>query len=464
MSSDGFHSREPGLAVEVRFIDTFAVVVCLPLAAWIMRQSLNGNYLLLLTLALLFFTLFSQVGKLYGSWRLQPLWIELVRVGLVWCAVLGALLGTAFLFKDSAVYSRLLLGVWACVVPSVMTIVRWNVRRRIRKDSSRGINVRVLAFVGAGPAAQRLAERLNLTAWMGLRVAGVYDDRHISRLSLGEMSLIGDTEMLLRDARAGKLDYVYITLPMHAEKRIVELVNALADTTVSVYVVPHAFIFDLMHASWVQVGGQPVISIYETPFFGIDGSLKRLEDLVLGSLILVLISPLLLGVAIAIKLSSRGPVLFRQKRYGLDGQIVEVWKFRSMSVSEDGEHVQQAQKGDRRVTALGRFLRRTSLDELPQFINVLQGRMSIVGPRPHAVAHNEQYRRLIHGYMLRHKVRPGITGWAQINGWRGETDTLEKMSKRIEFDLHYMRTWSLLLDLRIIFLTLFKGFVGKNAY
>ncbi|WP_158903637.1 exopolysaccharide biosynthesis polyprenyl glycosylphosphotransferase, partial [Burkholderia sp. L27(2015)] len=378
MDTDGFHSREPGLAVEVRFIDTFAVVVCLPLAAWIMRQSLDGNYLLLLTLALLFFTLFSQVGKLYGSWRLQPLWMELVRVGLVWCGVLGALLGMAFLFKESAVYSRLLLGVWACMVPSVMAIVRWNLRRRIRKDSLRGINVRVLAFVGAGPAAQRLAERLNLTAWMGLRVAGVYDDRHISRLSLGDMSLIGDTEMLLRDARAGKLDYVYITLPMHAEKRIVELVNALADTTVSVYVVPHAFIFDLMHASWVQVGGQPVISIYETPFFGIDGSLKRLEDLVLASLILVLISPLLLAVAIAIKLSSPGPVLFRQQRYGLDGQIVEVWKFRSMSVSEDGDVVQQAQKGDRRVTSLGRFLRRTSLDELPQFINVLQGRMSIV--------------------------------------------------------------------------------------
>jgi len=464
MAADGFHPREPGLAVEVRFIDTVAVIVCLPLAAWAIGQSLDGDYLLLLTLALLFFTLFSQVGRMYGSWRLQPLWMELVRVVLVWCGVLGALLGTAFLFKDSAVYSRLLLGIWACVVPTVMAIVRWNVRRRIRQDSLRGINVRVLAFVGAGPAAQRLAERLSLTAWMGLRVAGVYDDRNISRLSLGDMSLIGDTEMLLRDARAGKLDYVYITLPMHAEKRIIELVNALADTTASVYVVPHAFIFDLMHASWVQVGGQPVISIYETPFFGIDGSLKRLEDLVLSSLILVLISPLLLGLAIAIKLNSRGPVLFRQQRYGLDGQIVEVWKFRSMSVSEDGDHVQQARKGDSRVTSLGRFLRRTSLDELPQFINVLQGRMSIVGPRPHAVAHNEQYRRLIHGYMLRHKVRPGITGWAQINGWRGETDTLEKMAKRIEFDLHYMRTWSLLLDLRIIFLTLFKGFVGKNAY
>ncbi|RME08664.1 MAG: exopolysaccharide biosynthesis polyprenyl glycosylphosphotransferase, partial [Bacteroidetes bacterium] len=168
--------------------------------------------------------------------------------------------------------------------------------------------------------------------------------------------------------------------------------------------------------------------------------------------------------ALAVKLSSKGPVLFKQRRYGLDGQIVEVWKFRSMTVTEDGDNIRQARKNDPRVTPVGSFLRRTSLDELPQFINVLQGRMSIVGPRPHAVAHNEQYRKLIKGYMWRHKVKPGITGWAQVNGWRGETDTLEKMKKRVEYDLDYIRRWSLWLDLKIILLTVFKGFVGKNAY
>jgi putative colanic acid biosynthesis UDP-glucose lipid carrier transferase len=212
------------------------------------------------------------------------------------------------------------------------------------------------------------------------------------------------------------------------------------------------------------MGGMPMISVFDTPFYGVDGWLKRTEDLVLGTLILLLICVPMLAIAIGVKISSPGPVLFKQRRYGLNGKIVEVWKFRSMTVCEDGDKVVQASKNDARVTRFGAFIRRTSLDELPQFINVLQGSMSIVGPRPHAVAHNEQYRRLIHGYMLRHKVKPGITGWAQISGWRGETDTLEKMQKRIEFDLEYVRNWSLWLDLKIIMLTVIRGFSGSNAY
>jgi putative colanic acid biosynthesis UDP-glucose lipid carrier transferase len=212
------------------------------------------------------------------------------------------------------------------------------------------------------------------------------------------------------------------------------------------------------------VAGLPVVSVYESPFYGIDGWVKRAEDVVIGSLIMVLIAPFLLLIGLGIKLTSPGPVLFKQRRYGLKGEIVEVWKFRSMSVCDDGATVVQAQKNDARVTRFGAFLRRTSLDELPQFINVLQGQMSIVGPRPHAVAHNEQYRRLIHGYMLRHKVKPGITGWAQINGWRGETDTLDKMQGRVDCDLAYVRNWSLWLDIKIIFMTILKGFVGRNVY
>ncbi len=264
--------------------------------------------------------------------------------------------------------------------------------------------------------------------------------------------------------RTEGIDFVYITLPMHPEDRIVQLIDALADTTASVYVIPDFFVFDLLHARWFNLGSLPIVSVFESPFHGVDGWLKRAEDLLLGSLILLLISPLLLVIALAVRLSSPGPVIFRQRRYGLNGQIVEVWKFRSMTVCEDGDHILQAQIVDSRITPFGALLRRTSLDELPQFFNVLQGSMSIVGPRPHAVAHNEQYRRLIHGYMLRHKVKPGITGWAQVNGWRGETDTLEKMEKRIEFDLAYMRNWSLWLDLKIIWLTIWKGFSGKNAY
>jgi len=207
-----------------------------------------------------------------------------------------------------------------------------------------------------------------------------------------------------------------------------------------------------------HVGGLPVLAVCETPFYGVNGIVKRVSDIVLATLILILIAPLLAAIALAVKLSSPGPAIFRQRRYGLNGQEVVVYKFRSMTVAEDGAVVRQATKNDARVTRLGAFMRRTSLDELPQFVNVIQGRMSIVGPRPHAVAHNEMYRKLIKSYMIRHKVRPGITGWAQVNGLRGETETVEKMRARIEYDLDYLRNWSLGLDLKIIWQTIFVVF------
>jgi putative colanic acid biosynthesis UDP-glucose lipid carrier transferase len=260
------------------------------------------------------------------------------------------------------------------------------------------------------------------------------------------------------------IDYVYIAMPMTEQKCVIELVNHLADTTTSVYFVPDVFISDLMNSRWMSLNGVPVVSVFESPFYGVDGWLKRLEDLLFGALILALTAIPIIAIGIGVKLTSPGPVFFKQRRYGLNGRVVEVWKFRTMQVLEDGDSVSQATKADPRITPFGGFLRRTSLDELPQFFNVLTGDMSIVGPRPHAIAHNEQYRRLIHGYMLRHKVKPGITGWAQINGWRGETDTLEKMRRRLEFDLEYVRNWSLILDLKIIGLTILRGFNGKNVY
>lgn len=213
-----------------------------------------------------------------------------------------------------------------------------------------------------------------------------------------------------------------------------------------------------------EINGVPVVPLYESPLSGINMVFKRLEDIIVSLSILIVISPVLLIIACAVKFTSPGPVIFRQIRYGMDGKSIKVWKFRSMTVMENDNNVTQATKHDLRVTKVGKFLRRTSLDELPQFFNVLFGQMSVVGPRPHAVSHNEQYRTLIKGYMLRHKVKPGITGLAQVNGWRGETDTLDKMQKRVEYDLLYIRNWSIWLDLKIIFLTIFKGFVNKSAY
>jgi putative colanic acid biosynthesis UDP-glucose lipid carrier transferase len=447
--------------LQQRLIDLLTLVSIFAGLAWFLRQDLDTNYLVLLSLTILLFELLAQLFDLYSVWRTRVLWPEIGRLSLVWLSTLAALLMLAFVLKVSAVYSRRLLVLWAVATPTVMLASRVG---RNRYERARPSRARSLAFFGSGQTARRMAEHLRANPWAGYKVLGVYEDREPGRVTQGGMALLGSSEALLHDARAGRIDEIYITLPMHAQRRIVELVNALSDTTVSVFVVPDGFIFDMMQASWSEVAGYPIISIYDTPFYGVDGSFKRLEDLLLASAIIVLISPVLLLIALGVKLSSPGPVLFRQRRYGLNGRIVEVWKFRTMTVAEDGEHVVQATRDDARVTRLGAVLRRHSLDELPQFFNVLQGRMSIVGPRPHAVAHNEQYRRMIHGYMVRHKVKPGITGWAQINGWRGETDTIEKMRKRVEFDLYYVRNWSFLFDLRIIALTVIKGFRSKNVY
>ena len=257
---------------------------------------------------------------------------------------------------------------------------------------------------------------------------------------------------------------IYIALPMSNQPRILQLLDELRDTTVSIYFVPDLFMTDLIQARMDDLGGVPVVAVCETPFTGLNAVVKQAFDFVAAAVILALISPLLVAIAIAVKATSAGPVLFRQHRYGLDGERILVYKFRSMTVCENGDRITQAQANDRRVTPLGAFLRRSSLDELPQFINVLQGRMSIVGPRPHAVAHNETYRKLIKGYMVRHKVRPGITGWAQVNGCRGETETLDKMKRRIDYDLEYLRHWSFGLDLRIILRTVGLMHKDPNAY
>jgi putative colanic acid biosynthesis UDP-glucose lipid carrier transferase len=262
-----------------------------------------------------------------------------------------------------------------------------------------------------------------------------------------------------------EISHVYIAMPMKAEARITDILNQCSDTTATVHIIPDFFIFNLLHARWQHVGDMQTLSIFDSPFDGFNLAVKRMEDIILASIILLLITVPMIVIGIAVKLTSKGPVIFKQKRYGLDGKEICIYKFRSMAlVNKKVDNVVQATRFDARVTPLGAFLRRTSLDELPQFINVIQGNMSIVGPRPHAIQHNEEYRSLIDGYMLRHKAKPGITGWAQINGWRGETDTLEKMEKRIEFDLNYIQRWSLTFDLKIIFMTIFKGFVYKNAY
>lgn len=322
--------------------------------------------------------------------------------------------------------------------------------------------------VGTGPMGIRTARALR-------RLKGVNAKRFLGWVEASERAptcecrgprrrwrLGGLTELeaMLRD---GRVQEVYLTGPemaAHAPESN-RLWNALQDSTVTVRWIP-----DVLHALVVQgqmgtLEGLPLIGMLESPYDGPRAVLKRASDVVLALLALALLWPLMLGIAAAVRWDSKGPALFRQRRLGCNGQVIEVWKFRTMTVMEDGERIEQARQGDVRITRLGRMLRRTSLDELPQFINVLQGRMSVVGPRPHALAHNEEYRHLVTAYMVRHKVRPGITGWAQVHGLRGETDTLDKMRRRIEHDLYYLQHWSLALDLQVVLRTI--GLVFKDA-
>lgn len=463
-SSGLIRPHSSSLAMVQRLLDALLICLAMVLAGGLRNVSMDRDYLIVVSLAVLIFLLFAETKGLYKSWRTENLRDEISGVVVVWFAVVISLVVLAFATKMSAFYSRVVIGSWALLVPFAMALLRVGYRSLLRAFRADGRNTRTVAFAGCGSAAQKMAAHIKSMPWMGLNVLGVFDDRAPERLKSDAVQLLGDLQNLVTRVRSGEVDIVYVTLPMHAERRIIQLVDQLADTTASVFMVPDFFVFDLFNASWSTVAGLPVVGVYESPLYGIDGGLKRAEDVLLGGLILMLISPVMLLIAVGIKLTSPGAVLFKQRRYGLKGEIVEVWKFRSMTVCEDGERVVQAHKNDGRVTSFGAFLRRTSLDELPQFINVLQGQMSIVGPRPHAVAHNEEYRRLIHGYMLRHKVKPGITGWAQVNGWRGETDTLDKMQGRVDCDLAYVRDWSLWLDIKIIFMTLFKGFFGKNVY
>jgi putative colanic acid biosynthesis UDP-glucose lipid carrier transferase len=417
--------------------------------------------------AIVVFNLAAEWRGLYRPWRSERITRELRVTLTTWLVVPPVLLSVAFLTKTSASFSRVVTMGWFAATAVMLCLWRVGGRAAVRSMRSKGRNLRTVAILGATPISEKLCERITERPWLGMRLSALYDDRAESRRHKFETQFCpyaGSSDDLIRDARAGKLDIVYIGLPLRAEGRIGEVLQALADTTATVYLTADFFTYDLLNARWHQIGNVPLVSIYDSPFAGVAGWLKRVEDIVLGSLILLLIALPMLATAIAVKLTSRGPVFFRQRRYGLNGKEIRVLKFRTMTVLEDGNEVKQATKNDARITRLGRFLRKTSVDELPQFLQVITGQMSIVGPRPHAVAHNQTYRSLIQGYMLRHKVKPGITGWAQVNGFRGETDTLDKMEARVRYDLEYITDWYLGWDLKIIFLTVFGTRKNRGAY
>jgi putative colanic acid biosynthesis UDP-glucose lipid carrier transferase len=408
-------------------------------------------------------------GRTNGQMPVLPALAPLALNVLVrWMVIVGVLLGIGYVTKYSEDFSRRVVVTWVVVTPALLAIVALylhEVMRRLLNDPS--VQRRV-AFVGCTDASLALADRLTSNSQsLGLTVLGFFDDRSSDRLGVcanANVRLLGQLSDIVAAVQRNQIDAIFIAFPIRQVQRVMDLVQDLRNTTVSIYYVPDLLVFDLIQARTAQILGVPVVAMCETPFYGYGGLVKRITDVAFALAILVIAAPLMLLIALGVKLSSPGPVLFKQRRYGLDGHEILVYKFRTMTVLEDGDQVHQATRTDSRVTPLGRILRRHSLDELPQLFNVLQGSMSLVGPRPHAVAHNEEYRRLIKGYMVRHKAPPGITGLAQINGCRGETARVEDMQARVNYDLEYLRRWSPLLDLKILFLTAIRVIKDSKAY
>jgi len=354
---------------------------------------------------------------------------------------------------------------WAGVTPLVLIFASVLMQSWMRHVLLVSSPPRKAVVVGLTGTSRELARRLAESDKGRIVVEGFFDDRSDERLGLdGRNRLIGKLDAMAAFVQAERIDVIFIALPIRHLKRVMNLLDQLHDTTASIYYVPDVHVFDLIQSRSTEIHQIPVVAMCETPFYGYRGLIKRVTDMVISAGALLVLSPVLLVVAILVKLTSKGPVIFKQRRYGLDGHEISVYKFRSMKVTEDGAHVKQASKDDPRLTPIGGFLRKSSIDELPQLINVLQGRMSLVGPRPHAVAHNEEYRKLIKGYMIRHKVMPGITGLAQVNGCRGETAKLEDMEARIKYDLEYLRRWTPMLDYQIMWQTAMKLLRDDKAY
>jgi putative colanic acid biosynthesis UDP-glucose lipid carrier transferase len=383
-----------------------------------------------------------------------------------WLVLLAVLLAIGYVTKSPLQdYPRRVFLTWAAATPVVLILATLAMQELMRRFLLNAFDSRKAVVAGYNSSSLELTRRLRINPGMRLEVAGFFDDRSSDRLGLEpDAKLIGGLSDLGSYVKENRTDVIFIALPIRHIKRVMNLLDDLRDTTASIYYVPDVFVFDLIQARSGEIHGIPVVAMCETPFYGYRGIAKRVTDIVLSLMILLMLLPLLALVAVMVKLSSPGPIIFKQRRYGLDGREIAVYKFRTMRVTEDGPQIRQASKTDSRVTRVGGMLRRTSLDELPQLINVLQGRMSLVGPRPHAVAHNEEYRKLIKGYMVRHKVLPGITGLAQVNGCRGETSELKDMEARVNYDLDYLRHWTPMLDFKIILLTVIKIFRDDKAY
>jgi putative colanic acid biosynthesis UDP-glucose lipid carrier transferase len=437
------------------------LAICLELG----DRRFSGTYFLVAVLA------FAGAGELLGDSRIdysEPnAYLELrwffglvarwIGIGL--CVALVLYVSGVMIIPTDSV-----LLIWFSLTPFVLWSGTVGVRRLLLYVGINHMQERQAVIIGANSLGFLLQQRIVEQPLLRIKLLGFFEDRESSEIAGQSDFLLGRIDDVPEFVRICGVNVVYITLPVSPHPGILQLLDGLRDTLASVYFVPDLHALNIIQGRVDVVHGMPMFAVYESPFFGVRSLAKRVSDILLSALLLIIAAPVLAAVAIAVKRSSKGPILFRQRRYGLDGREIMVYKFRSMTVTEDGAtSYTQVTREDSRVTAVGAFIRRTSLDELPQLINVLEGSMSIVGPRPHAIAVNEHYRHLIPSYMFRHKVKPGITGWAQVNGYRGGDDLLT-MTKRIECDLEYLKNWSLWFDLSIMVRTVWVLLGDQHAY
>jgi putative colanic acid biosynthesis UDP-glucose lipid carrier transferase len=463
--ASGVSASEPlSLFVVKSLLYPIIPVVTLGLSLVLWRESLQGHYFLVAVLAFIGAAEVLDAVPLNAPRARSLALAALLDIIARWLLVIVFIWALLDIVELAQRFNWRVLLTWAISTPIALWFSQLSAPRMLQRSGAKPSRKKVV-IAGATELGLKLGDRIMSAPWLDTEVVGFFDDRTPSRLPARcAARLLGKLSNLSEYVARNGIDTVYITLPMTRHRRVRELLTSLGDSTASIYFVPDLTVCDLVQPRFDLVNGVPVVAVCESPFYGGRGIAKRLSDIAFAALLLAVLSPVMIGVAAAIRATSNGPIIFRQKRYGLDGKEIIVYKFRSMSVTEDGEQTYtQVTRNDNRVTPVGAFIRATSLDELPQLFNVLEGTMSVVGPRPHAVAVNEQYRRLIPGYMVRHKVKPGITGWAQVNGFRGGDD-IGSMRQRIEFDLEYLQHWSLTLDLMIILRTALVVWNDRHAY
>ena len=444
------------------FVADFIVIISSAvLAYYLVYQHLDipFDYRIIIVINSLIILLSSSFYRLYQSWRGLIFLSQLYKVFTVWFVSFACLLTLLFFAKQFEFYSITWIKAWfaigaasTCLYRTLSIFILNNLRQK-------GKNIKEVIIVGNGKIIKDITKVSQHHPEYGFKIVQVMKLSHFNKPNDDIYQKLVDTISMKRQKTE-----LWICLPLADSFIVKNILHHLRYSTVEIRFFPDLEDLSILNYDATNLMGFHSLNLSCSSITDTKASIKRYEDIILSLIILTLISIPCLVIMLLIKLTSRGPILFTQKRHGAKKEIFDVYKFRSMTVHKETSVVTQATKNDARITKFGGFLRKTSLDELPQFINVLQGNMSIVGPRPHALSHNEPYESLVETYMWRHKVKPGITGWAQVNGYRGETDTLDKMQKRVEYDLWYIENWSLFLDLKITFATIFKGFINKNAY